>query len=371
MIRKITALTGLVGISALSSFSIQPANAQQRPEEISRQVVNESVQSVIQSIRDQIQRRLAPAAAVNRPLRFSADGNLVEAYYDDVFGALGYAKSSMPTKATVASPAMSGPPPLMWGVSVTGSIDQQRATVAGLSATADTTSVVGTGDVTKIGVFTSSDAVVIGVNGSGSRTTQDQIEAKSSGVGTFIAYINGGFSADFEFNATFTSSNTPSVTIAGIPVSALATSISTDTTAYSYSGNVQYKFDLANGWWIEPTIGVSFSESFFSTAGASSAQSTLIQGGARFGTDVRWNGILVQPTFTGIAYSFIHESVGGIPSVVAVPTDEGQLWGRGAAKLNFIFNNNFSAFIEGNIRGTGGTVDAIGYGGLLGARVTF
>ena len=363
------ALAGLAGISALS---IQPANAQSATE-INRQVVNEAIQSVIQSIRDQIQRRVAPGRAGVRPLRFSADGNKTEAYFDDTFGALGYAK--MPTKAPVASPAPS-PPALMWGLSVTGSYDHQRTTIENFPTTAaNTRAIVGTGDVTKIGIFTSSDALVVGVNGSGSRTTADLTTTNSHGVGAFIAYINGGFSADFEFNAAWASADTStpasSVTILGITTVIPATSINTDTTSYTYSGNVQYKFDLPNRWWIEPTVGVSVTHTTFDTAGALSGDVTLVQGGVRFGTEVNWNGILFQPTFTGIAYSNVHESAGGVPVAVIAPNDEGQVWGRGAVKLNFVFNNNISAFIEGNIRGTNGTVDALGYGGLIGARVTF
>jgi hypothetical protein len=362
---RMTARTGLIGLSVLSAFSIQPANAQSADEisrQVSRQVVNESIQSVIQSIRDQIQRRLAPAPAV-RPLRFSADGNPTEAYYDEVFGALGYAKSSMPTKASVAPLAPPPPPPpaLMWGISVTGSVDQQRTTIAGLSTTTNTGSVVGTGDVTKIGVFTASDAVVIGVNGSGSRATTSGTEAKTSGVGTFIAYINGGFSTDFEFNYSSSDSSTTGPLI----------SISTETKAYSYSGNIQYKFDWPNGWWIEPTFGFSVTDTHFDIIGAGSGQTTLVQAGARFGTEVMWNGIRVQPTFTGLAYSNVSVDPGGVAVAIPIPTDEGQLWGKGVAKLNFVFNNQFSAFIEGNIRGTNGTADAIGYGGLVGARIVF
>jgi hypothetical protein len=84
-----------------------------------------------------------------------------------------------------------------------------------------------------------------------------------------------------------------------------------------------------------------------------------------------WNGIRVQPTFTGLAYSNVSVDPGGVAVAIPIPTDEGQLWGKGVAKLNFVFNNQFSAFIEGNIRGTNGTVDAIGYGGLVGARIVF
>jgi len=360
------ALAGLVGISALS---VQPAIAQSASE-ISRQVVQESIQSVIQSIRDQIQRRLrAPDA---RPLRFSS-GNPTEAYYDEVFGALGYAKG-MPTKA---APALlpPPPPPLIWGISATGSLDRQRTTVNDVSTTANTGSVVGTGDVTKIGVFSASDAIIFGVNGSWARTTTHLTEAKTTGVGTFIAYINGGFSVDFEFNYSSSDSTTnvpgTTVIILGVPFAVPGTSFDVDTKAYIYSGNVQYKFDLPNAWWVEPTVGFSVTDTHFDQIGALRGQTTLVQGGARVGTEVMWNGIRVQPTFTGLAYSNVRVDAGGVPVAIPVPTDEGQVWGKGIAKANFIFNNNFSAFIEGNIRGTNGDVDALGYGGMIGARVTF
>ena len=49
----------------------------------------------------------------------------------------------------------------------------------------------------------------------------------------------------------------------------------------------------------------------------------------------------------------------------------GQPWGKCAVKLNFLFTNRFTARVEGNVRGTSGTVDAFGYGVQVGARLTF
>jgi Autotransporter beta-domain len=186
--------------------------------------------------------------------------------------------------------------------------------------------------------------------------------ARTPGVGTFIAYINGGFSTDFAFNATFPRATATTV-LGNVTV--------TDSEAHSYTGNVNYKFDIPNGWWLEPTAGLSYSETFFDGPLAVRGETLLVQGGARIGTEVMWNGVRVQPTFTGLAYSNVLVRVGGIAPVAGAPTDEGQLWVKGAAKLNFLFTDHFSGWVEGNVRGTSGTVDAIGAGVQVGARMTF
>lgn len=354
---KCTGLAGCIAIAGLAALDTQPAKAQ-GASEISRQVINSTIQSVIQTIRDRLQRKSLPREATTRPLRFAPDGSPTAQYFDEVFGALGYAKSPMVTKAPAAPPPP--PPPLQWAISGTGSLDQQRTTVAGFETTTNTEAATGTGSVTKIGVFGPSDAWVVGVVGGGSFSQQSGVRTTTPSVGTFTAYVNGGFSADFTFLTSWSHTTTP---LLGAPTP--------NSTAYSYTGDVQYKFDLATGWWIEPTVGVTFTQTTFDAVGAVHGESTQVQGGARIGTEVLWNGVRVQPTITGLAYSNVHISTGGIVGGVAAGTDEGQVWGKGALKFTFLFTDQFSAFIEGNVRGTSGTVDAIGYGGLIGAQVTF
>jgi hypothetical protein len=251
------------------------------------------------------------------------------------------------------------------------------------ATTTDTNAFVAGGDVTKIGIFSASDALVVGVNGStavarasasitgpGSRTT-------TQGVGIFTAYVNGGFSADFAFGDTTAN------------MYANAVDLGFDNRAYSYTANVQYKFDLPNAWWIEPTVGVNFAETRYSNELGFpllvNGETTTVQGGVRFGTEVTWGGIRIDPTFTGLAYSNVHVVNGGADPLNLTPNAKGEVWGKGVAKLNFVFSDKFSAYIQGDVHGTkggtgaapplaviegagNGTVNAFGYSGLIGVR---
>jgi hypothetical protein len=66
----------------------------------------------------------------------------------------------------------------------------------------------------------------------------------------------------------------------------------------------------------------------------------------------------------GLAYSDVKVTgTSTTPGVVAAaPTDQGKLWGKGDAKVNFGFADNFSVALEGEVHGTGnnGTGQTIG-----------
>src|SRR4051812_6421744 len=91
---------------------------------------------------------------------------------------------------------------------------------------------------------------------------------------------------------------------------------------------------------------------------------TLLQGGARAGTE--WTtayNVRVQPVITGLLYSNVDVSqVGG------AITDEGQLWGKINGKLNFVFSERSSAYVEAEARGTSGDVETSGYAVRIGVR---
>jgi hypothetical protein len=360
------ASTATVSVAALIVASImasQSANAQ-TSSDISRQVINSTVQSILQSVREQIQTQNGAAVPGTAGLmRFTTDQNS-DAIYQEAFGALPYAKEPLLTKAP--PPAS---PPLIWGFTTTGSVDSQRSSVGGgTSAVANTEAGVGSIDVTKIGIFGPKDALNILLLGSDTFTSSGGVNTSTPGFGLATTYINGGLSLDFIFNSGFSHTD----------ASASGLVSASDTTAYSYSGDFNYRYDYANGWWLEPTVGATYSESY--TAGTFGGHVWTVQGGARFGTEfLMANGVKVQPTFTALAYSNIFESgsafeqVGGANAnqVVGGGLDQGQLWGKGALKFNFIFSPNFSSYIEGNVRGTNGNLTAVGYGGQMGLRWTW
>jgi hypothetical protein len=188
-------------------------------------------------------------------------------------------------------------------------------------------------------------------------------KVRSPTAGTYIAYIVGNFSTDLSYTASWISSNA-TTPIAGITVPT-ANSISNN-----FAGNMQYRFNLANNWWLEPTAG--FTWTYTALGNDLPNQEILrVQGGGRAGTSFRWGAVTVEPSFTGLAYSDVSVT-GGIPNgAPPVSTDQGQLWGKVIAKFNFVWSQNFSSYIQGEIHGTNGTENTTGYVASVGARWVF
>ena len=103
-------------------------------------------------------------------------------------------------------------------------------------------------------------------------TGEDANASASSGD----PYVNGNFSGDFTIDGTWTRAR---LTAAGV-----VTSI-TDTSGISYAPNVHYKIDLGNNWFVEPTVGVTYTQVFAASFGIQTGDSTQVSGGARFGGD--------------------------------------------------------------------------------------
>jgi hypothetical protein len=329
--------------------------------EISREVVNSTIQTIVQSVRDGIHTASGTAVPGTAGLMRFTSEQKGDAVYQDAFGALAYAKEPLLTKAPAAPVA----PSLIWGITAVGSGDSQRTSFfGGTGATPDsvanTAVAVGAVDVTKIGIFSAKDALNVMVLGSDAFTSVSGVRTDTPGVGTAITYLNGGVSADFIFNSGFSHTDGSSLNV----------------TAYSYSADFNNRWDAPNNWWFESTFGTTYADAYQN--GAVIGQVWTVQGGARFGTEfVLANGVKVQPVLTALAYSNVTESgsqfmvPNGANGNLIVSGDQGQLWGKGAAKFTFIFTPNFSAYIEGNVRGTTGDVTAIGYGGQLGLRWTW
>jgi hypothetical protein len=160
------------------------------------------------------------------------------------------------------------------------------------------------------------------------------------GAGT-IAYVNGGFSADFTVDGTWTRSR---LAAAGI----------SDSSGVSYAPNVQYKFELPNTWFFEPTVGVTYTETFTANFGERTGSSTEVHGGARIGFETMWDAVRVQPSLSLVAFSIVDQSgVGVLLNAQGIPiaggggaTKTGDVGGRASGKLNFIWSNNFSSWVE-------------------------
>ncbi|GIQ75353.1 autotransporter outer membrane beta-barrel domain-containing protein [Bradyrhizobium sp. RD5-C2] len=328
-----------------------------KADSVADRVIQNVIQNVLQNVRDQIQSR---RLSISTPGRLQFNGEDEPAYQgNDPFAALGYAKAPIYTKAPPPAPAL---PTWLYGVNLTGSADWSRS--AGI--TTSTYGVTGAIDITKIGISSQYDALTVIFTGGGVWSNAPGTSSDTGvGAGT-IAYTNGGFSIDFTVDGTWTTSR---LAAAGIVTN-------TDSTGVSYAPNVQYKFDLADGWFIEPTVGAAYTQTFTASFGSQTGDSTEVHGGARFGTETTWNGTRVQPSLKLEAFSIVAQSgistvlVGGVAQPVATGSGiaTGQVGGRASGKLNVLWTPTFSSFIEAHGSGISGLT---AYGTTAGLRWTF
>ena len=334
---------------AILLISIQPAAAQNGGSSVQQEIINGVIQNIIQNVRDQIQRRriVAPAPGA---LRFNGE----DGQFDNrspfasnnpgnPFAALAYAKS----------PIMAPAPVSVWlyGANLIGSGD--KALTYGTET--HITTVTGAFDVTKIGIFTATDALTFigtGSNSWASATATIPLLGQSlystipSTSGT-LSYLNGGFSADFTALASWTNVTPPSPLIL-IP----------NSSSISYTGNAQYRFDFAYSMWIEPTAGVTYTEVYTANFGTKLADTTEVHGGARIGTEMKWMGFTVQPSLSGAVFKTVDSNISTLPIVAAVAAagaPPGLLGGRGSGKINVIWTPNFSSYIEAHGSGLAST----------------
>jgi hypothetical protein len=335
-------------------------SSQAKAQSVTDRVIQNVIQNVLQNIRDQIQSRRLLSTAPGR-LQFSGDDASVLSSKDDPFGALAYAKAPY----TKAPPPSAPPPPTyIYGLNMTGSADWSRS--AGI--TTESFGAIGSFDVTKIGIFSAYDALSFVGTGGGVWSNSILTDNTTALGAATIAYVNGGFSTDFTVNGTWTSVQ---LRAAGIAVG------SPDVSGVSYAPNVQYKFELPNTWYIEPTVGFTYTETYTANFGTKTGDSTEVHGGARFGFETMWNAVKVQPSLSLAAFSIVSQNgvggaaigPGGIPLPgVAAGTPTGQVGGRASGKLNFVWSDRFSSFIEAHGSTIQGT-DA--YGTTAGIRWTF
>lgn len=316
----------------LSSFATRSASAQE--VNVPQQVINNTVQNIIQTVRDQIQNRrvVAPPGM----LRFSGEESdfdrrdpFASRGVSNPFGALAYAKA----------PALAAPPPAAWlyGANLVGSGD--RAQASGVEVSVATTT--GAVDVTRIGIFTATDALTFIATGShswahtfttGGVTTDGSIPSTS---GT-LSYLNGGFSTDFTALASWTR-NTSS-----LPLVAPA-----DGSSMSYTWNGQYRFDFPYTVWIEPTVGVTFSENYTANFGTKAGDATEFHGGTRAGFEAKWMGFTVQPSISGQYFRIVDSSgAGAVGGGVPAPSAIGVYGFRGSGKINVLWTPQLSSYLE-------------------------
>lgn len=329
----------IVFLAGVSMLVISASQA--KADDIADRVIQNVIQNILQNVRDQIQsRRFAPQPSPGR-FQFTGEEANVFAPPDDPFAALAYAKAPY-TKAPPLAPAPA--PTYLYGINVVGSGDWSRT--AGI--TTNSAGLTGAFDITKIGVFSQYDAVTVVLTGSGIWSDAPGLRSDTGvGAGT-VAYVNGNFSGDFTIDGTWTRSR---LITAGIVTSSL------DTTGVSYAPNVHYKIETGNGWYVEPTAGVSYTQAFSANFGTQIGDSTQVSGGARFGGDTNWNGVRVQPSLTLEAFSIVEQTTSaGVVTPITLPpgvagsvgsgVPTGAVGGRASGKLNVLWTPTFSSFFE-------------------------
>lgn len=221
-----------------------------------------------------------------------------------------------------------------------------------------------------------------------------QMHANLSGplAGAYATYFNGGFSADillkadvFNLNENFT--DNLAFTGGGGVVTPLGSGVlqafnavttgsgSTSLLAATVFGDLNYRFNLYPGYWIEPTVGAQYTNTSYgggaADLGLQDGTLVMVQGGARLGAEYFFaNGIHATTTLTGLAYSDILVSGGFIPGAgflgnnILAQSDQGQVRGRGVVTVNCDLGQGLSTFVLGDVRGGQGLFGAGGKAGI-------
>jgi len=226
------------------------------------------------------------------------------------------------------------------------------------------------------------------VNGVGTvGTGVNHLRATVSGptVGAYATYFSAGFSTDvtakFDFLTVDETFNDLLATTTGqaqgvqafLPFAGAGSVSLLNST---FVGNLNYRFDLYPNFWIEPTVGVAYTNSSYGSGaaqlGLADGNLVRVQGGARFGTSILLNnGVLMTPILTGLAYNDVVVQ-GGVFQVSAfqgnnllAQSDQGFMRGQGIFALNFDFGYGMSSFVQGDVYGG---AHLFGAGGRAGIR---
>jgi len=206
-------------------------------------------------------------------------------------------------------------------------------------------------------------------------------------VGGYASYFNGPFSNDFLVKADFLSLNEQytdnlgfglCTCFLGLGVSPIAYNVpqagfgNTSLDMVTISDFVSYRIPVAATTWVEPTGGVQFSNSSYSSSaallGLKDGYSVRLQGGLRVGFNGLFNPRLTT-TITGLIFddvvvhgNFIQGGVFGASGNIL--NSEGKVQGEGIFALNYDLGNNTSTYVQADVRGGDGIFGVGGKGGI-------
>jgi hypothetical protein len=204
-------------------------------------------------------------------------------------------------------------------------------------------------------------------------------------VGAYATYFSAGFSTDvtvkFDFLTVDETFNDLLATTTGQSQGVqafqpFAGAGSVNLLNSTFVGNLNYRFDLYPNFWVEPTVGVAYTNSSYGSGaaqlGLADGNLVRVQGGARFGTSTLLsNGVLMTPILTGLAYNDVVVQGGVLPAFafqgnnLLAQSDQGFMRGQGIFALNFDFGNGMSSFVQGDVYGG---AHLLGGGGRAGIR---
>jgi hypothetical protein len=233
--------------------------------------------------------------------------------------------------------------------------------------------------------FIANGGVVNGVGTVGTGVSQLRATVSGPTVGAYATYFSAGFSTDvtakFDFltvNETFndllaTTTGQAQGVQAFLPFAGAGSVNLLNSTVI---GNLNYRFDLYPNFWIEPTVGVAYTNSSYGSGaaqlGLADGNLVRVQGGARFGTSILLsNGVLMTPILTGLAYNDVVVQGGVLPVFASqgnnllAQSDQGFMRGQGIFALNFDFGYGMSSFVQGDVYGG---AHLFGAGGRAGVR---
>jgi hypothetical protein len=213
-------------------------------------------------------------------------------------------------------------------------------------------------------------------------TGVSQLRATVSGptVGAYATYFSAGFSTDVTVKFDFltvdeTFNDLLATTITQNPFIPFAGAGSVNLLNSTVVGNLNYRFDLYPNFWIEPTVGVAYTNSSYGSGaaqlGLADGNLVRVQGGARFGTSILLsNGVLMTPILTGLAYNDVVVQGGVLPvfafqgNNLLAQSDQGFMRGQGIFALNFDFGDGWSSLVQGDVYGGAHLFGAGGRAGL-------
>ncbi len=215
------------------------------------------------------------------------------------------------------------------------------------------------------GLSSTSDALALGLlagDTAASTRNADGSSARVGGpsVGMYGTYVNRGFSIDGTLKTDFL----------GVDQNTAGLVFPFGLINYTAAGNLNFKQEVGS-WWYQPTVGVSDTRTVWNGAskafGMTDGTDVRVQGGARFGSGFDWAGTHFDGTLTVLAYDDVLISGGTLAVAVGAPltpTDQGKLFGQAIGRLEAQLTQNWSANIEGEVRGSTGIYGAAGRVGV-------